>query len=77
MIEGGIVKIWCFKQFNFNEHPGVHNDFFMDMLTLTPDFHWLEDLFGACLASSEAKYSFVLNTSEAQTKWDTMEVKNM
>ena len=70
-------KHLIFQIINFIEHPGVHNDFFMDTLTFTPDFHQLEYLFGAFLASSEGNYSFVLDTSEAQIKWDTMDVKNM
>ena len=70
-------KHLIFQTINFIEHPGVHNDFFMDTLTFTPDFHQLEDLFGVCLALGEGKYSVVLNTSEAQIKWDTMDVKNI
>jgi len=41
------------------------------------DIHQLEDLFGARLALSEVKYSFVLDDSEVETKWDNMEEENM
>ena len=62
---------------NFNDHPVVHNDLYTDTLTLMPDFHQLDDLFGACLTESTRKHSFVPNTSETQTESDTMWVKNM